>query len=186
MPIEFDGFSPPVRQQLIGAVMVLKNGSAKAKRALLGGDLTAFRKWFDSTGTNSHLMKVSTIVKEIDDALQTRKITFADATGGGVHKKTGALCGYVWLMRGGPNDGTSSVRPNIHVGSGMRILLVPKTHHGDLNDLAATMYHELSHKIGSTTDSSYDVAVCQQYARTGPQQAALNAENFNRFFEEFI
>jgi hypothetical protein len=186
MPINFDGFSVPVRQHLIAAVMVLKSASAKAKTALLGGDLAAFQKWFDGTGSNTHLMKVATIVKEIDDAILSRKITFADATGNQIHKDSGSLCGYVWMMRGGANDGTSAVRPLIHAGSGMRILMVPKTHNNDINDLAATMYHELSHKVGGTTDLSYSVPVCLEYARTDPQKAALNAENYNRFFEEFI
>ena len=45
----------------------------------------------------------------------------------------------------------------IHVGSGMRVLMVPKTHNGNVNDLAETMYHELSHKAGGTHDITYNV-----------------------------
>jgi hypothetical protein len=186
MPIQFDGFSIPVRQHLIAAVSVLKSGSKKAKDALFTGDLAAFSKWFDGTGKNTHLMKVATIVKEIDDAIGSRKITFADATGNQIHKDSGGLCGYVWMIRGGADDGTSTVRRNVHAGSGMRILLVPRTHNNNIDDLAATMYHELSHKVGGTTDLSYSVPQCLEYARTDPQRAALNGENFNRFFEEFI
>jgi hypothetical protein len=74
----------------------------------------------------------------------------------------------------------------IHVGSGMRILLVPRTHGGRINDLAETMYHELSHKVGGTRDITYSINQCKANARSDPQQAALNAENYNRFLGEFI
>jgi Icc-related predicted phosphoesterase len=184
MHIKFDGFSDPQRQQLIAAAMVLKSASAKAKAAVLGGDLAAFSKWFDSTGSNLHLMKVATIIKEIDDAIQNRPITFANATGNTVDKEEGGLCGYVWKIRNdGPGDYFGAT---IHAGSGMRVLMVPKTHDGNINDLAETMYHELSHKVGGTTDLSYKVPVCLGYANTDTQRAALNAENYNRFLGEFI
>jgi hypothetical protein len=184
MPIKFDGFSVPQRQKLIAAVMVLKKASAKAKDALLGGDLDAFNKWFDGTGGNAHLMKVSTIVKEVDEAIHARPITFADATGNSVDKAIGGLCGYVWKIRNsGPGD---SFAETIHAGSGMRVLMVPKTHKGNINDLAETMYHELTHKVGGTTDLGYNVNVCLEYAKSDPQKAALNAENYNRFLGEYI
>ncbi|QSI78987.1 MULTISPECIES: M35 family metallo-endopeptidase [Niveibacterium] len=184
MPFKFDGFSIPQQQQLIAATMVLKAASAAAKDALLSGDLTAFSKWFDSTGKNAHLMKVASIVKEIDEAIQKRPITFADATGNAIDKQEGGLCGYVWKIRNdGPGDQFSRT---IHAGSGMRVLMVPKTHNGNINDLAETMYHELSHKVGGTTDLSYKVDVCLSYAANDPQKAALNAENYNRFLGEFI
>lgn len=184
MSIKFDGFSVHQRQQLIAAVMVLKSGSKKAKNSLLAGDLTAFNKWFDNTGANSHLMKIATIVKEIDNAIDKRQITFANATGNSVHKEVGGLCGYVWkISNNGPGDAFGKT---IHAGSGMRILMVPKTHNGNINDLAETMYHELSHKVGGTTDLSYNVDVCLGYASSDTQKAALNAENYNRFLGEFI
>lgn len=184
MPIDFDGFSVPERQRLIAATMLLKTASAAAKDAILSGNLTAFSKWFDSTGKNTHLMKIATIIKEIDDAIQSRKITFADATGNSVDKSMGGLCGYVWKIRNdGPGDQFSKT---IHAGSGMRVLMVPKTHNGNVKDLAETMYHELSHKVGGTTDLSYRVDVCLDYAANDTQKAALNAENYNRFLGEFM
>ena len=182
--IKFDGFSIPERQKLIASVMILKTASAKAKAALLSGDLTHFKTWFDGTGNNAHLMKVSTIVKEIDDAIRLRPITFANATGNSIERGGNGLCGYVWLMRNrGPGDKFSEM---IHAGSGMRILMVPKTHGGNVNDLAETMYHELSHKVGGTKDITYDVNTCKRNALHFPQQAALNAENYNRFLGEYI
>ncbi len=182
--IKFDGFSIPDNQRLIASVMVLKAASAKAKAALLSGDLTHFRTWFDGTGKNAHLMKVSSIVKEIDDAIRSRPITFANATGNAIERKEQGLCGYVWLMRNpGVGDQFSKM---IHVGSGMRILIVPGTHGGNINNLAETMYHELSHKVGGTKDITYDVNTCKRNALLTPQQAALNAENYNRFLGEYI
>lgn len=184
MTIRFDGFSIPQKQRLIVAFDVMKKASAKARAAMLSGDLTTFQKWFDGTGSNAHLMKVSTIIKEIDDAINQRSITFANATGNSVDKENGGLCGYVWLIRNrGPGDQFGQA---IHVGSGMRVLMVPKTHNGNVNDLAETMYHELSHKVGGTHDITYNVDACLENARTNPQQAALNAENYNRFLGEFI
>jgi len=85
--IKFDGFSIPENQKLIASVMVLKSASAKAKLALLSGDLTHFRTWFDGTERNAHLMKVSSIIKEIDDAIRNRPITFANATGNSIEKR---------------------------------------------------------------------------------------------------
>ncbi len=71
-----------------------------------------------------------------------------------------------------------------HVGSGMRILVVLKTHAGrDLTYLSETMYHELTHKIGSTTDIVYKRAQCQRLAA---QRPARNAENYNLFLSEFF
>ena len=182
--IKFDGFSIPDNQKLIASVMILKTASAKAKAALLSGDLTHFRTWFDGTGKNAHLMKISSIVKEIDDAINIRPITFANATGNSIEQGETGLCGYVWLIRNpGPGDKFSNM---IHVGSGMRILLVPRTHGGNMSDLAETMYHELSHKVGGTKDITYDVNQCKWNALHAPQQAALNAENYNRFLGEYI
>lgn len=182
--IKFEGFSVPENQKLIASLMILKAASAKASAALLSGDLTHFKTWFDGTGKNAHLMKVSTIIKEIDDAIRTRPITFVNATGNSVDKGTQGLCGYVWLTRNpGAGDKFST---HIHTGTGMRILLVPRTHGGKIEDLAETMYHELSHKVGGTQDITYDVAKCKSNALHTPQQAALNAENYNRFFGEYL
>lgn len=182
--IRFDGFSVPQQQRLIAAFNIMRAASGKAKSALLSADLAAYSKWFDGTGQNAHLMKVASIVKEVDDAINQRPITFANATGNSVDKANGGLCGYVWLIRNeGPGDGFGGA---IHAGSGMRVLIVPKTHNGNVNDLAETMYHELSHKVGGTRDITYNVDTCLENARKNPQQAVLNAENYNRFLGEFI
>lgn len=189
--IRFDGFSLPDRQRLIAALILLKAASAKASAALLSKNLTHFKTWFDGTGTNAHLMKVSTIVKEINDAVQTRSITFANGADGdqtvtGQLYSTGGTMGMVHLCANRqPGDKYSEYT---HVGSGMRVLIWPRTHRGNIEDLCQTMYHELSHKVGGTddVDSKYSEHLCKRYALLDPQKAALNAENYTLFFREFI
>ena len=69
----------------------------------------------------------------------------------------------------------------------MRILVVWEAHAGaDPGYLAETMYHELSHKVGSTDDKNYDEATCRGYATRKPALAAKNAKNYNLFLREFI
>ena len=48
------------------------------------------------------------------------------------------------------------------------------------------MYHELSHKVGGTDDLSYDENVFRNFAANNPQNAALNAEDYNLFLREFL
>jgi hypothetical protein len=178
MPAKYDGFAPPEVTAMDQAFRLMLGASAKAKKALLGADLTAYRKWFDATG-NAHLMKVSSIVNEIDHALAQRPITFAKLDRPGVNVNTNNLCAYVFLVRSG--------QYLAHFGSGMRIMVVWKTHAGNTYSyLAQTMYHELSHKVGSTQDHNYDEQTCLGYARTAPAIAATNAENFNLFLREYI
>lgn len=179
MSIKFEGFSSGDMPRLEGAMMLLIAGSRKAKQALLSGDLAAYQKWFDGTGKNAHLAKVATIVKEIDDALSTRQITFVNATGNKIHRDQAGLCGYVFLIS------TSQGLPAAHFGSGMRVMMVPKTHNGNVGDLAETMYHELAHKIGGVRDLTYNKDTCLANALNDPRSAADNAENYNRFFGEF-
>jgi Lysine-specific metallo-endopeptidase len=48
------------------------------------------------------------------------------------------------------------------------------------------MYGEFTHKVGSTTDITYDQAACLQLAQSQPEQAVRNAENYNLFLSEFF
>jgi hypothetical protein len=176
MTVRFDGFQQGDVASLTQAFQAMQRASAKAKRDLMGGKLNAYRKWFDGTGKNAHLMKVASIVNEIDQAITSRGITFANAEGNSRDKK--GLCGYVWLVR--------TQQGVVHFGSGMRVLLVPRTHGGSIKDLAETMYHELSHKVGSTKDITYNAGQCEQNAKTNPLNASTNAENFNLFLREYL
>lgn len=178
MPARYDGFSQPEQAAMERAFQLMKEASAKARKALLGADLTAYRKWFDSTG-NAHLMKVASIVNEIDQAINSRPITFAKLDRAGVRANTENLCAYVFLIRAG--------QFHAHFGSGMRIMVVWKTHVGNTYSyLAQTMYHELSHKVGGTNDHNYDEQACLNFAKTAPAIAATNAENFNLFLREYL
>ncbi len=156
----------------------MRSASARAKTALLSGDLTAYRKWFEASGA-TQVMKVASIVNEVDAAINGRPITFAKLDRPGVNVHTQGLCAYVFLVRSGEFMH--------HVGSGMRILVVWKTHAThDLNYLSQTMYHELTHKVGSTTDIVYNQTQCQELATKRPADAARNAENYNLFLNEFF
>jgi hypothetical protein len=89
------------------------------------------------------------------------------------------LCAYVFLIQAG--------QYMAHFGSGMRILVVWKTHVGNtFAYLAQTMYHELSHKVGSTQDHNYDEQMCATFAQNAPATAATNAENYNLFLREYL
>lgn len=179
MPVRFDGFSDREKIYMMEAYRVLRRGSAAARAALLRGNLTAYRKWFDGSGSAAHLMKVATIVNEVDQALITRPITFAKLDRPGLNVNTRNLCAYVWLIRSGGQV--------FHVGSGMRILVVWSTHaNASLGYLAQTMYHELTHKVGSTDDVNYNKQTCLGFAKTAPQTAVKNAENYNLFLREFL
>jgi hypothetical protein len=124
-------------------------------------------------------MKVATIVNEVDQAIIGRPITFAKLDRPGVHAKTKGLCAYVFLVQ----DGQFMA----HFGSGMRVMVVWKTHVGNtFQYLAQTMYHELTHKVGSTTDHNYDEQTCLGFPQTAPAMAVNNAENYNLFLREYL
>jgi hypothetical protein len=178
MPAKYDGFAPAEVTAMEQAFRMLQTASGKATSALLRADLTAYRKWFEATGS-TQLMKVSTIVNEIDQAIAGRPITFAKLDRPGVNVNTDNLCAYVFLIRSGQYAA--------HFGSGMRIMVVWKTHVGNTYSyLAQTMYHELSHKVGSTQDHNYDERACQGFASSAPATAATNAENYNLFLREYL
>ena len=176
--IRFDGFSDQEKIHMMEAFRRMKMASGRAKTALLGGNLTAYRKWFEAAGA-TQMMKVATIVNQVDAAINGRPITFAKLDRPGVHVNTQNLCAYVFLVRSGEFLH--------HVGSGMRVLVVWSTHaHREVTYLSETMYHELTHKVGSTTDVIYDQNECQRLATTRPADAARNAENYNLFLSEFF
>jgi hypothetical protein len=179
MPAKFEGFAANEQLFMRTAFNDMQHASAKATKALLDGDLTLYRKWFDGTGKNAQLMKVATNVKGINDAILGRPLTFAKLDRAGMNVNTDNLCAYVFLIRSG--------QFMHHQGTGMRILVVWKTHaNEEPGYLAETMYHELAHKVGGVADLNYDPTVCQQFAISAPQNAANNAENYNRFLGEFL
>lgn len=199
MPATFEGFSLPDQQRMIAAFQLMKAASKKARAALMDGDLSAYNKWFEA-GDTKHLMKVATIVSEIDEAIANRPITFVNATGNKMHRDQQHLCGYVFLNvtdmgkkgvgytvsngKATPTQGWDLTKA--HFGSGMRVMVVPKTHNGDVGNLAETLYHELSHKVGGTWDVTYNKTTCASNAASNSGQAVCNAENFNLFLREYL
>lgn len=178
MAARYDGFAPQEVAAMEQAFRMMQSGSGKAKTALLGANLTAYRKCFEAAGT-TQLMKVSTIVNEIDQAINQRPITFAKLDRPGVNANTDNLCAYVFLIKSGQYAA--------HFGSGMRIMVVWKTHVGNTYSyLAQTMYHELSHKVGSTQDHNYNEQACLNFSKSAPATAATNAENYNLFLREYL
>lgn len=176
--IRFDGFSDGEQAFMLQAFYRMKTASSRARTALLNADLKAYRKWFEASGT-TQVMKVATIVNEVDSAINGRPITFAKLDRPGVSADTSGLCAYVFLVRSG--------QFLHHAGSGMRIMVVWQTHAGgDVTYLSETMYHELTHKVGSTTDLAYDQGLCLRMAIDRPADAARNAENYNLFLSEFF
>lgn len=74
--INFDGFSNPEKIYMMEGFNRMRTASGRAKTALLGGDLKAYRKWFEASGA-TQVMKVATIVNQVDAAINGRPITFA-------------------------------------------------------------------------------------------------------------
>jgi hypothetical protein len=178
MAAKYDGYAPAEVMVMDRAFMLMQRASSKARTALLGGDLTAYRKCFEAAGT-AQLMKVSSVVNEIDQAISQRPITFAKLDRDGVNVDTKGLCAYVFLVRSG--------QYLAHFGSGMRIMVVWKTHANKSDSyLAQTMYHELSHKVASTRDHNYNEPLCLGFSKTAPATAASNAENYNLFLREYM
>ena len=101
--------------------------------------------------------------QRIDQALAHRPITFAKLDRAGVNVNTDNLCAYVFLVRTGQHLA--------HFGSGMRIMVVWKTHAKNMDSyLAQTIYHELSHKVGTgriTTTTNNRAWALRARARIG-------------------
>lgn len=70
-----------------------------------------------------------------------------------------------------------------HVGSGMRIYLTEIYFKGDDRARAATLYHELTHKVLACEDICYESGPCQALAAT-PRRALRNADNYAMFLLE--
>jgi len=178
MPCTFDGISGPAQSVIQNAFNQLIPLAQECAMALAPAtfDEDEYVKWFDSKGDKNtvNVAHVRNIVNGISQALVSRNITFANATGGGVHQATQGLCAYVF---------TGGQFYQGHVGSGMRVLIIPKANQ---REMMKTIYHELSHKIGNTRDHSYNPIVCRGYALSQPQMAISNAENYDLFLEEFM
>lgn len=71
-----------------------------------------------------------------------------------------------------------------HAGSGIRIVLGPAwSQVATLRSRAATIYHELTHKILGTNDHRYGEFACKCLPK---EMARRNADNYCLFIEEYM
>lgn len=75
-----------------------------------------------------------------------------------------------------------------HVGSGLRVHLGERFFHPSKTtiDRANTIYHELSHKLLRTVDHVYSAQLCLELARTNPEEALWNADNWAWYAINFL
>jgi hypothetical protein len=75
-----------------------------------------------------------------------------------------------------------------HVGSGLRVYLGERFFHPSKTtiDRANTVYHELSHKLLKTVDHEYGAQSCLALARSAPEQAIWNADNWSFYAINFL
>ena len=147
--------------------------------------------WFgaaDRVALTSKLRKMSAVIAD-----SNRTVTFVNRTGGSLGvahtsiyekkllppDKKENLDGVVAYAH--PVDRRDEPGPKktvSHVGSGMRIYLNDVFFTLEERLRAATIYHEMTHKVLATNDHAYDDADCQNLATSDPAKAIDNADNF--------
>lgn len=197
--IKFDGISGPAAQAIEEAYGLLAGYTAACITALEPGheNWPLYKKWFDAYGPAypENVSFVGEVLTTVADFLQSKTITFANATGGEIDKNLAQnnlkLQGYVLsatqAMLAGGELGNTRFEGVEHVGSGIRILLPARTA-ANQKKLAATIFHELTHKSGygilDIEPNPYDAGYCQARAQYTPDMAIHNAENYTLFFKE--
>lgn len=197
MTVILEGFTRRDKHCVSQALRRMHIASKKATQALLSRDLRAYRKWFEAGTGVKHLMKVASIVHEIDKAIAPRGSRMIRLVNGPAKSWEPGLGGYVWRQLTAFADQGVGTGPNgeptqgwdlgyAHVGSGMRIMIYPGCH-GNIPALVETLYHEISHKIGGTVDSIEDDPIlCAQCAINDSVRAVSNAANYSLFLSEFL
>jgi hypothetical protein len=197
MMVKFDGISGPAAQGIAEAYERLPGYLAACLAALEPGqeDWDRYTTWFDANEPpdQGRVECVRNVITTLADFLQTKTITFANATGSELdqymvewdavrNESRPTLQGYV--LAPGPAMMAEGVE---HVGSGIRIL-VPARTAANQSELCATIFHELAHKSGfgilDITPDPYDPGACQARAQSSPEQAIHNAENYTLFFKD--
>jgi hypothetical protein len=154
-------------------------------------------EWFGS----SIPLKVAEGVRKMDAFLQDggRTVTFVDRRhksekeiiyrGPGVQAQYGRTipmteCDYAYV-KNLPDYQTTG---EAHVGSGMRLYLGERFFNPTKTtvDRAATIYHEIAHKILAIPDIVYKAGPCRNLARTRPQDALRNADSWCLYASSFI
>jgi hypothetical protein len=188
----YEGFSQAQQNEIEAACMDMQR---RAVRTLDDGAPIA--AWFGAADRNQVLRKLGMMKSVVEDAGRT--VTFVYRAGGklgvthtDVYTKHLNPIGQETPLQGSgivayafPVDrryGESGPKSTIsHVGSGMRLYL---------NDVfftlapvmkAATIYHEMTHKVLATNDHCYDPVACRMLAARSPNQALDNADNFAHY-----
>ena len=195
MPFRIDGISGPAAAKITQAYNMLPPLVDACVQAMTPGsvDWPLYCRWFDAAGASrqANVVHVRTVITRVRDWLQTKTITFANVSGMTMDQRIPGLCAYVWSgtkhMLAGGGLGAMRFEGAEHVGSGVRVLLVPRTT-ADTRELAATMFHELCHKVGlrvvDNNPSPYDPLTCLNKAQHAPELAIHNAENYTLYFKE--
>lgn len=188
----FEGFSQVQEQAIESACVDMR---ARTGRSLDdGGPIAA---WFGAADRNLVLAKLRMMRNVIEDA--GRRVTFVNRTGGklgvthsDIYTKHLNPVGQELQLQGSgviayafPVDrryGEQGPKSTIsHVGSGMRIYLNDAFFTLDPILQAATIYHEMTHKVLATNDHCYDPVSCRLLATRNPMQAVDNADNFAHY-----
>ena len=199
MMITFDGISGPVAEAIEGVYVLLSGYTAACVTALAPDRVNwaLYKRWFDARGQAApdNVTLVRNVIDTVADFLQTKTITFANATGSEIDQYMAqgdqSLQGYVLAapqaMQAGGGLGSTRFEGAEHVGSGIRVLLPARTA-ANRKELSATIFHELTHKSGyrilDIGPDPYDPGECQAKAQNSPNLAAHNAENYTLFFKE--
>src|SRR5688572_11330543 len=91
MPFALVGFPKQDLQPMKSAFALMARASAKARKELESGNLDQYRVWFETQGTK-HLMKVASVVKDIDETIRNKKVQFVYA-GARAHRGQQHVCG---------------------------------------------------------------------------------------------
>lgn len=192
MNVRFDGIAGPAAQKLTMACNSLQPMVQACVTALTPGHINwaAYNTWFDAAGntTPANVQFVRSVLTTVNMWVQTKTFTFGNVEGSSIDHATPGLCAYVMSptqhMRSGGGLGSTSFTGVDHVGSGVRILLPPRTT-ANTNELIKTVFHEICHKAGyqivDNTPNPYDPNTCMQKAQNNPQLAIRNAENYTLF-----
>jgi hypothetical protein len=188
----FEGFSQAQEATVEAACLAMQS---RAARTLDDG--TPITAWFGAADRNQVLQKLRMMRNVIDD--NARSVTFVNRTGGkigvthtDVYTKHLNPIGQETPLPGSgivayafPVDrryGEQGTKSTIsHVGSGMRIYLNDVFFTLDPVAQAATIYHEMTHKVLATNDHCYEAVACRLLAARSPAQALDNADNFANY-----
>jgi len=195
-------FTPQERAAITQACGRMARASAQAVLPL--PDPIRDKLMADYFHAHSHLDRQEVLrnLRTLNDMIQDggRKVTFVDGKGRHLHitmnpdnidqyptwratpattrEMAGAEAWVHPLPGGAPRHGTH------HVGSGIRIILgAAWSHVTTLRGRAATIYHELTHKLLGTNDHRYGAYACKLL----PKNMQLrNADNYCCFIDDYM